>query len=238
MSWIFGIVAAVVVILLIIGLVDDSQQKARQAENKALSNQKLREAEAALEHFEKALADAVETRTRDRWKFVSKGKLMHIQGQPQCLAMMSDNGLIVRFEEVVDDNGFATKEPISLNLNQIVSLDTASPTITKSRKTSVPVTVTETKQKSPVARGLVGSVLLGPAGLVLGAASGLNAKVTTKTENQTIYEKYESSGDPQLILGTSSPNHPVLKIKFDPPNLAEEWMFRIRGAQASGGFKN
>jgi hypothetical protein len=75
-------------------------------------------------------------------------------------------------------------------------------------------------------------VLLGPAGLVIGAASGLNGKIETNVEERRIAEKVSELGAPQLIIGTSDPQRPVLKLKFDDPEVASEWMYRIRGAQA------
>jgi hypothetical protein len=166
------------------------------------------------------------------WKYVSRAKLMHASGQPNCVFMMSDNDLLLQICSFETREEFLPGSPIVLNVNQVLGLNIAKPKITKTREKIVPVSIVENKRKSPVGRGLVGGALLGPAGLVLGAASGLNSKTSTKVEERTVTEQYETEGDPQLIIGTSIPDEPVLKIKFDPPSLADEWLFRIQGAQS------
>jgi hypothetical protein len=162
---------------------------------------------------------------------ISQGRLMHVKGQPKCFFMLTDEGKAIRIVEFKDAPDFELQGECTLPTSRIISIHIASPTVTKTRSKTVPVTVVEKKNKSPVGRGLVGGVLLGPAGVVLGAASGLNSKVVSTVKHETVNENYDALGDPQLIIGTSNPDQPIFKIKFDPPTLADEWIYRIQGIQ-------
>lgn len=169
--------------------------------------------------------------TQKGWTHVTRARLMHITGQPKCFFMLSENRLLLRVVQYTADQYFEIQREFALVVKDVISLNVASPTITKTRTKIVPITKIEKQNRSPVARGLVGGALLGPAGVVMGAASGLNAKVTSSVQHERVSESYDALGDPQLIIGTRNPDRPVLKIKFDPPSMADEWMFRIRGAQ-------
>ena len=173
-------------------------------------------------------------RQAEGWTYITAGKFMHRAGQPRCIMLLSLNTKLLRFDVFGEGDGLTLEPPIYVNINKITSLNVARPKVTKSRSVSVPISITETKQKSPVGRGLLGGALLGPAGLILGAASGLNAKTTQRIENHTTSQSYESLGAPQLIIGTTIPETPVFKMQCANDELADEWMFRIRGAQSSG----
>lgn len=224
----FAIIVAVVG-LLIFAVISDSKRQA-EASAKRLADHLAKKARD--DEIENLVAAWKKAQSIDGWQFVCEAKIMHISGYPECFFMMSDNGLLLKMNEFERNVPLVVKENAYLNINQIISINTARPKITKSRKTSVPVSIVESKNKSPVARGLIGGAILGPAGIVIGAASGLNSKTTTRIENRDSYESYETQGDPQLIMGTTSPELPVLKLKFSAPELADEWMFRIRGLQA------
>jgi len=202
-------------------------QKQQQAKHEEREAEKRR-AEAIHAHFN----EFVEAMAEKGWKYISKAKLMHKSGQPPCLFMTSENGQLIQFMEYSIAEKFHSSDPQFLSINQVISLNIARPDVTDSRKKTVHLPITESQEKSPVARGLAGGAIMGPAGLILGAASGLNSRTKTRIETKTVYEQYEKKGDPQLIVGTSSPDVPVLKLKFDPPSLADEWMFRIRALQS------
>jgi hypothetical protein len=163
--------------------------------------------------------------------YITKGRLMHVNGQPKCFFMLTNGGADLRIVEYKDGPDFSVDNDITVPISQVISLNVASPTVTRTRTKTVPVTVVEKKNKSPVGRGLVGGVLLGPAGLVLGAASGLNSNLASTVKHENVNETYDTLGDPQLIIGTTNPDQPVFKIKFDPPGLADEWMYRLHAAQ-------
>lgn len=166
------------------------------------------------------------------WSHVSVGKMMHLEGQPRCVLALAENSPTLRFDRVDGSDDFKVHPPIILSLSDIISLNVARPTVRKSREELTPVPITESVQRSPVARGLLGGAILGPAGLVLGAASGLNSKTTTNIEYQTVTKEYDAPGAPQLIIGTKWEDYPYFKIKCANQEVADEWMFRIRGRQA------
>lgn len=193
----------------------------QQAARAARREQAAAEAEVWIASFE-----------RSGWKYVSRGKMMQKKGQPQCLVMLSENAKLLQFITYTADEHFLADEPLVLNVNQVIGLNIAKPRLTKTRKTSVPVSMVSSKDRSPVARGLVGGALFGPAGTLLGAASGLKPSISTNVEYHTVEEKYETDGEPQLIIGTKLLDQPTLKIQFDPPSLGGDWLYRIKGAQS------
>lgn len=202
-------------------LVRESEEAARRAtEEKEKRTQAQRAKEEWLSGHE-----------NEGWKYISEARMMNAEGQPHCAVMISENLILLKICEYRLDTKFDPSNPLIINVNQVLGINTAKPKITKRREKSVPVSIVENDPKSPIGRGLVGGALLGPAGLVLGAASGLNSKTSTSIQEHKVMEEYEINGDPQLIMGTSLPDRPVLKLKFEPPSLADEWMYRIRGAQ-------
>lgn len=203
-----------------------AQQKANDDERRAgerAANQMRRDAA-------RAAADSWPSEQAG-WNHISKAKMMHVAGQPTCYFMIDEKGASLRIATYQLSQEFTIESDFQVAVRRIISMNVASPSVTKTRTKTVPVTTVHHEKKSPVARGLVGGVLLGPAGLVLGAASGLNSKATSTVSHEKVLEDYETVGDPQLIIGTSDQTYPVLKFKFDPPTLAEEWMYRILGAQ-------
>ncbi|RYX80510.1 hypothetical protein EON83_28350 [bacterium] len=189
-----------------------------------------RAARQALREAAQAAADSWPSE-QTGWNHISKAKMMHVAGQPSCYFMIDEKGGSLRVATYQVSQDFTLDSDFQVPVRGVISMNVASPSVTKTRTKTVPVTTIHHEKKSPVARGLVGGILLGPAGLVLGAASGLNSKATSTVSQEKILEDYETVGDPQLIIGTSDQTYPVLKFKFDPPTLAEEWMYRILGAQ-------
>lgn len=228
----FGFVIGIIILPVASVLVLQSKIDAL-AQQKAIDDERrAREREANQRRREAARAAADQwPATQSGWAHISKARMMHVTGQPQCYFMIDQKGASLRIATYQVSQDFRIESDVEINIPRVLSMNIASPSVTKTRTKTIPVTTIEHKKKSPVARGLVGGVLLGPAGLVLGAASGLNSKVTSSVSHEKVLEDYETTGDPQLIIGTSDQEHPVLKLKFDPPSLAEEWMYRIMGAQ-------
>ncbi len=165
------------------------------------------------------------------WKFVSEALILNEKPNSNCVVMISTNLLLFQICEYSLSKEFCPTRSMVLNVKQIIGLNTARPRVKKTRTKTVPMSIVGTNTKSPVARGLAGGVLLGPAGLVLGAASGLNSKVSTSVENHTVTEEYETDGEQQLIIGLSVAERPVLKLRFSPSTLADDWLYRLQGAQ-------
>lgn len=177
----------------------DTQRRASERE----ANQRRREAAHA--------AAELWPTEQTGWSHISKARMMHVPGQPHCYFMIKGTSLRIATYQVSQD--FTVESDFEIDVNCITSTNVIIPPITKTRTKTVPVTKVEHKKKSPVARGLVGWSLLGPAGLILGAASGLNSKVTSSVSHEKIQEEYETPGDPQLIIGTTSQDDPVLGSK-------------------------
>lgn len=163
-----------------------------------------------------------------------RAKFMGHKSSQDCAFHLSSDRKTLQITPFECREELTRESVILIPLRDVLSSSVAKPKITRTRTKKVPVSIVENKRKSPVARGLVGGVLLGPAGLVVGAASGLNAKTGTRVEHHDVTESYETDGDPQLILGTANEEFPILKFKFDPVTLAEEWMFKIQAAQRAG----
>lgn len=174
----------------------------------------------------------VEGLAADAQSNACKARMLEDGSGQDCVVMFARGRNAVRIIPYQLDEEFFELDAIELALTDIISLDIARPKVTKTRKKTVPVSIVENKRKSPVGRAAVGGVLLGPVGAVVGAASGLNAKTETRIENREVSERYETDGDPQLVVGTKLDDFPVLKLKFDPVANAETWMFKIRGAQS------
>lgn len=208
-------------------------QSNRQAKKDIEIDLQLKRQEAAARK-KIALAERdswLKSLSEDGWLGVCNSKLLKDNTSLDCAFMLSSDRNLIQIFPYEALEKFIYKTPIELTVREILSLNVVTPRIVKSRIKIVPVSIVENKTKSPVARGLIGAVLLGPAGLVVGAASGLNAKTGTRVENHKVTEKYEADGDPQLIIGTSRDDYPVLKIKFEPVSLAEEWLYKIQAAQ-------
>lgn len=212
----------------------DQADNARRAEEKAKKQAAHDAQRAAIEEDLLAWMQGLQS---DGWSLISRGRLMHQKGQPHCTIALATNAPLLRLDEIKIEEKFEASEPIYVNLREIISLNVARPTVQKSRKEIVPVPIIESHQRSPVARGLIGGAILGPAGLVLGAASGLNAKTTTTIKSETVYKSYDGFGLPQLIIGTNRDDYPYFKIQCANREVADEWAFRIRGRQARGAAR-
>lgn len=202
------------------------EERKRQRRREAAERRKQVEEAKEKEIGEYALA-----RQSEGWEYISQGRLMHVTGQPPCFMLMSPSEKELRLDRYDHKENLKIEDTQLIKVSDIVSIKIDRPKTTGMRKETVPVSIVESKNKSPIGRGLVGGVLLGPAGLILGAASGLNSKTTTRVENQTVYREYETLGAPQLIIGTKLMERPFFKIRCETQELAEEWMFRIRALQ-------
>lgn len=99
------------------------------------------------------------------------------------------------------------------------------------RRVTTPVAVQ--KKKSAIGRGLVGGVLLGPAGLLLGAASGVAP--STKIVEHTVSHADQRiiKGPPTMMLTTRERVDPFIRIEFAKPDDARAWTLWIGDQLAS-----
>jgi hypothetical protein len=165
------------------------------------------------------------------WRFQTFGRVLNLKSRPKCIIALGADDRLLRIAQFSDEGKFEVLSDKILALNKIISLDIAFPTVTKTVYDVQAVPIVSKQKRSPVGRAVVGGILLGPLGAVVGAASGLNGAVTTNVEERQVAKKIESRGDAQLILGIADVEVPVLKIELEPPQLAGEWLHRIRAAQ-------
>jgi hypothetical protein len=226
---IFLVIVVVAVGLLVWASAVASRQEA-EAKARREEDEERKAAEQQLK--ERKIGEYAQESQSDGWDYISQGKLMHIPGQPPCFMMMSVKNRKLRFDRYSYDDSLVIEDVFEIFTRDILSITVARPKTKETRKEMVPVSIVESKNKSPIGRGLVGGALLGPAGLVLGAASGLNAKTSTRIEHETVYREYEGLGAPQLIIGTNVMERPVLKVRCETQELADDWLYRIRALQS------
>ena len=203
------------------------------AEKAELDAQAKRLRQLDKEERERAAAEKTAWLSRQTgWTDRSEGRLLNVPERPSCVAMLGGEGRLFRLVEYRLGNSFDVLNDKTLPINKIISLDIARPTVKKTVYTTQAVPIVKKQHRSPVGRAAVGALVAGPLGAVVGAASGLGGKVTTEVEERKVAQQVEGLGDPQLIMGTSDAERPLLKIKFDPPELAESWLYKIRAAQA------
>lgn len=143
------------------------------------------------------------------------------------LLMLDHGGHAVRMLSYRDDPSFEVLNDLRIACADIyeVAVEERSETISFTKRESVPVTHTE--RRSPVARGLVGLAVLGPAGAVIGAASGLATNTRTTTEIRKVREHRTVEGAPNLVICRDDPTSPILRIQFSGHDDARDWALRL-----------
>lgn len=222
------VILAILVIILFFAMQAGQSKFNEDQEQKAIRHEARVEEQKRKSAAEKIWKDHV---TKDGWQFITSARMMKCHGDPPCHVLASSDGSLLRFDRRDDVFALDAEPLLTLGMNEIVSLDIVRPMTTRQRSVEVPETVTTVRRKSPVKRGLVGGVLLGPAGLVLGAASGLKDDTTTKTQMKKVTEQYQVEGDPRLAIGTSNPSNPYFEVRFIDSRESEQWLHRIKAFQ-------
>lgn len=96
---------------------------------------------------------------------------------------------------------------------------------TYNRVVTTPVAVA--KKKSAIGRGLVGGVLLGPAGMVLGAASGVSQTTQIKHIKTVEVAERTVAGPPTVVLTTKDRHSLFVKIEMGSADEARAWVLWI-----------
>jgi len=195
---------------------------------KRLSKERADNLRSEKQVFQKTLDDYIDLQLEGNWDFAARGRIMHLEGQPHCLSFLSKEKREISFHCYELYKREAPEGITTIELDRIVSLKIVRPTIEKSRVEYRPVAKTQENKKSPVVRGLVGGAVLGPAGVVLGAASGLKTDGKTEIENVKVRKKYSGLGKPQLIIGVRDMEEPYRKIQFESEEGAEKWEYRLK----------
>ncbi len=198
----------------------EARHEQRIIDNQALHSERKR----------KAAAEALWLANRQEagWQFVTPGSLMKIPQQPVCYIMVSKDGKTLCFEKRDGEFNIEADPFLVVQMANIASLDIVRPSTTLYRSVDVPDTITNVKRKSPVKRGLVGLAVLGPAGAVIGAASGLKDDVSIQTTTKRVTESYQGEGNPRLAIGTNDPANPYFEIRFLDSTQCDIWLHRIR----------
>jgi hypothetical protein len=95
-------------------------------------------------------------------------------------------------------------------------------------KRTVVTPIAVQKGKSPIARGAVGGLLLGPAGLVLGAASGLTTKTKIVEHVHEVDDQRIVIGKPTLVLKFGTPLSHIVKLEMPSDLDVERWVSRLQ----------
>lgn len=96
---------------------------------------------------------------------------------------------------------------------------------TFTRTTNTPVATA--KKKSAIGRGLVGGAVLGPVGMVLGAASGATTTTQVKTVVTTSEDTRVVAGPPTLTLTMRGTPYRIERLEFDTIDQARSWALWI-----------
>jgi hypothetical protein len=128
---------------------------------------------------------------------------------------------------------------LALHQGDVLTVETEIEQIAKTRSkqitTPVPVqTITQTGQnRSALGRGIVGAAVLGPAGGVIGAVSGLDNKTSLNSKTEIIEHKsyvkedYTVEGRAFLVVGIRNFKSPILKLEFVDRQELKEWYVRF-----------
>jgi len=130
---------------------------------------------------------------------------------------------------------FEALPPIHFSLESVFSAEVRWKELKETFFRTEVVPISSTNKRSPVGRALVGAVLLGPAGLVIGAASGLGGKTTITSQERKVLDERIVKGKPTLVIGTTDPNFPVVEVSFRSDNVPDHWLGQIRAAKARAG---
>ncbi|KHL24276.1 hypothetical protein PK98_15030 [Croceibacterium mercuriale] len=131
------------------------------------------------------------------------------------------------------NDAFTVEVTAAVRATDILSVEIVRPSTKKRVRRMEAVPVVTSQKKSPVARGLVGGALLGPVGLVVGAASGIGRDVSTKIEEHVIWDEVDAPGPAVLHIGTTILDSPLIRFKPEREQDAEDWLHRIKAWQAS-----
>lgn len=83
------------------------------------------------------------------------------------------------------------------------------------------------KNKSAIGRGLAGGVLLGPAGLLLGAASALTPETKIVEHKSSELAERTVKGPPMLVITTRDRENPFIRLQFDDVDEARSYALWI-----------
>jgi hypothetical protein len=198
---------------------------ARAAERAAELRREADAAEAAREAKEAFKA------TRHKYWAVNE---CTFRGRTALFGIKKDNSAIGVVTYRLDDDEFqpgtSLEVPVGMVLSAKVERDDVRETFY--RNEVVPVAINN--RKSSVGRALVGGALLGPAGVVMGAASGLGGRSDIITKTQKVADERIVKGPPLLVIGTAT--NGVLHISFAVESHAEHWANQIQAARFALGL--
>lgn len=213
-------------ILVVIGLAVASLSASNKERLKEIRERKQAEYDAANAEYEKACAELCEP-ALSGWSLIEK---VTVDSRPARIAL-SEDGKSLRFLSWkrqgngivnVTDRTYPTKAVIGLAIDQ----PDVSRIVTHKEKTPVAVNV----RRSAGGRALVGGIVAGPAGAVIGGASGLNGKTKITMVETERHETVDSKGHPTLIVQLDDLASPRRALVFSDVKTTNEWSSRIHAA--------
>ena len=160
----------------------------------------------------------------DGWREMTMASV----GNEKFVFALANDGQTVRLVRYVDTPDkllLASDRKIELATVATVAVEVPEHAKTVTRQDQMPVAVKA--NRSPVARTLVGAVLLGPVGALAGAASGLGGKTTVQYHAMEREETVTVKGDPRLVLTFDDATQ--LSILFEPAHMANHWHRLLTG---------
>jgi len=147
--------------------------------------------------------------------------------------LLNSNRDAFRLISYLDDDAFLVITDLTVPLEKVFSVEVKTPEIVEKYYRTELVPIVTSKKKSVIGRAIVGEALLGPLGAVVGGMSGARADISTRVEERKVEDERIRKGSPILVIGTTDPDTPVLKVTFLSEQTTEQWEFRLRAAKAS-----
>jgi hypothetical protein len=190
-----------------------------EAERTALCNER--------DEFIRAEKDAFFT--KDNWQNQTECR----SNNQQAKIMLSASRDILRVVCYHDDFEFSVVSDVAIPISAIFAIELKNSEVLEKYLRTELVPIVSSKNKSVVGRAVAGNLVFGPVGAVIGGVSGAKADISTKIEERKVEDERIRKGAPVLVIGTTHPDHPILKLSFASESSTEQWEYRLKAAKAA-----
>lgn len=209
--WIVGsAVALLVLVAVVFGQSSKEQREANRATRRLVRDQHDKDRRAFLDHY---LGDGEPTSCE--W-----------DGAPAYIFQRSDDPKIHIVKRGLGDQ-FEVRAHRIIEPDDVRAVAYEQPDRIEKYTRTVVTPVAVNAKKSAIARGAIGGVLLGPAGMLLGVGSAITP--TTKIVEHTTKQQDSRvvPGLPFVVLTTRDREDPIIRLKFWRENDARKWALWI-----------
>jgi len=224
-----ALLCAIVAIVAVVIVLREKEAAPRRAAERAAAAEYAAEFQRRMDAA-RAAKEAFKAARREQWAVNE----CSFRGHSALFGIKKDNSAIGVVTYRLEGAEFHAGTPVEVPVAMLLSAKVVRDDVREAywRTEIVPVAVKN--KKSPVGRALVGGVLLGPAGVVIGAASGLGGKSQVINEERRVMDERVVKGPPRLVIGTAT--NGVLNISFEAENHAEHWANQIQAARLNRGL--